>query len=186
MNDTNQFPGSDGGVVDSEGSPMTPVTAIAMLLGVVVVIGAFFMLAYGLGIGETWPAFIFLMYWAGIQHMDFSELRDTVCGSLFGVLLVYLAAGFPLWLGAVPGGAAFLGLSLAVVYCLLMGHFKPIINMMAMLFLTVGTIPAMTQGFVLLEVLKGLALGIFYFSGLFWGMRILGRLRESEARQEAG
>lgn len=158
-------------------SAMTPAKGLLVLLGVVVVVGGFIGLNAALGIKEFWGGFLFLLYWTGIEHGKFEKLPGLIVGSLFGLGLAYLLLALPLWLGE-PGGLVFLGLILVVVYCQIMGWLSLAVNMAAMLFLTVGTIPAVQGGADFAGALAALLLGIVYFGGLLW---LAGRLQKKAA-----
>ena len=147
---------------------MSPAKGLLVLIGVVVVVGGFIALCAALGIKEFWGGFLFLLYWSGIEHMKFERLPHCISGALLGLLLSYLLFALPIWLGEI-GGVVFLGLILVVVYCQIMGWFSVAVNMTAMLFLTVGTIPAVQTGADFAGVLAALVLGILYFVGLLWG-----------------
>lgn len=158
---------------------MTPAKGLLVLAGVVVVVGGFIALNAALGIHEFWGGFLFLLYWTGIEHMKFEKLPACIAGSLFGLLLAYLLFALPQWLGDI-GGLVFLGLILVTVYCQIMGWFAVVVNMTAMLFLTVGTIPSVQSGADFAGVLAALVLGIVYFVGLLW---LAGRFNQRKSAQ---
>ena len=153
---------------------MSPAKGLLVLLGVVVVVGGFIGLNAALGIKEFWGGFLFLLYWTGVEHGKFEKLPGLIVGALFGLGLAYLLLALPLWLGDV-GGLVFLGLILAVVYCQIMGWLSLAVNMVAMLFLTVGTIPAVQSSTDFAGVLVALLLGIVFFGGLLW---VVGRFQQ--------
>lgn len=155
--------------VSQPATAMTPAKGLLILLGVVVVVGAFIGLNLALGIHEFWGGFLFLLYWTGVEHGKFEKLANCVVGALFGLGLAYLLKVLPVWLGE-PGGFVFLGLILAVVYCQIMGWLTLAVNMVAMLFLTVGTIPAVQSSTDFASVLVALLLGIVFFGGLLWAV----------------
>ena len=61
------------------------------------------------------------------------------------------------------------GLILVVVYIQILGKFTIAINLMTMLYLTVGTIPAIQQSASATGMASALALAILYFCGIVWG-----------------
>jgi hypothetical protein len=154
-------------VTHAGAAAMTPAKGLLVLAGVVVVVGAFIGLNHVLGIKEFWAGFLFLLYWTGFEHMKFDKLPSCIVGALFGLLLAYLLFALPGWMGP-TGGLVFLGLILVVIYCQIMGWLTLAINMCAMLFLTVGTIPVVQAGVNFANAFIALGLGIVFFGGLFW------------------
>lgn len=148
-------------------TPLAPGMGLVVLAGLVVVIGAFLWLTHLLGITEVWVSFLFLLYWAGISHSKMEALPSCIVGAAFGLLLAYALQQLPLMLGA-NGLWMFLAVILMVVYCQIVGWLTLAINMTAMLFLTVGTIPLIQAGFKFPQLLLGLAAGVIYFGGLIW------------------
>jgi hypothetical protein len=146
---------------------MAPAKGLLLLLGVVVVVGGFIGLNAALGIKEFWGGFLFLLYWTGVEHMKFEKLPGCITGALVGLLLGYLLLALPLWMGEI-GGVVFLALILVLVYFQIMSWLPVAVNMMTMLFLTVGTIPSIQTGADFAGILAALVLGIVYFVGLLW------------------
>lgn len=156
-------------------SAMTPAKGLLMLLGVIIVVAGFIGLNAVLGIHEFWGGFLFLLYWAGLEHTSFNKLPACIVGALVGLGMGYLLSALPVWLGQTEGGLAFLGLVLVLVYFQIMGWLPVAVNMVAMLFLTVTTVPSVQQGTDFAAVLAGLVLGIVYFVALVW---LAGRFRK--------
>ncbi|QDX80473.1 hypothetical protein B9N43_03905 [Denitratisoma sp. DHT3] len=156
-------------------SAMTPGKGLLVLLAIIVVVGAFLALGHALGVAEIWAAFLFLLYWAGIEHAAVDRLPACISGAVLGLLLGYLLKMLPLWLGAATGGGVFLALVLLLVYCQVMGWLVVAVNMVTMLYLTVTTIPAIQSGVDFGGAFSALALGIVYFGGLVmaaqWGQK---------------
>lgn len=144
---------------------LTPGKGLLVLLGVVVLIGAFIALNHALGIADFWVAFLFLLYWASIEHMSFAKLPSCITGALLGLLMGYLLQTLPVVMGPL-GGVVFLVAILVLIYCQLMGWFPIAVNTMAMLFLTVVTIPTVQATANFLVLLAALGLGLAYFVGL--------------------
>ncbi|MCX7162155.1 MAG: hypothetical protein WCI19_16120 [Betaproteobacteria bacterium] len=148
-------------------APLSPGVGLLVLLGLIVVIGAFLWITHLMSITEVWVAFLFLLYWAGINHSSMAMLPSTICGAVCGLLLAYALQQLPLLMGN-AGLGVFLGLILAAVFCQIVGWLPLLINMSCMLFLTVGTIPLIQAGFKLPGLLMALAAGIVYFGGIIW------------------
>lgn len=159
---------------------MTPVKGFLTLVAVVVVLAAFLVLSHFAGITETWAAFLFLLYWGGIQHTNMEQLPGTVLGSIIGLLLAYLFQQSPVWFGS-AGGNVFLCVILVVVYFQIMGWLSVAVNMAGMLYLMVGTIPAVQSSFNFIGALIGLIAGVAYFAGLMWAAGLFKRTRPATA-----
>lgn len=148
---------------NQESPTLSPIAAFGVLLGVIAVILGFLGLVVLLSITEVWAGFLFLLYWGGIHHLELKEYPAAILGSLFGLLLIYLAHNLGTILGlpdlSLP---LFLGVICAVVYFQILGKFSLVINLAAMLFLTVGTIPQLA-GLDILNIAKAVALSALYF-----------------------
>lgn len=162
-------------------APMTPAKGFLVLMALVVVIAAFLVLSHTIGVTETWAAFLFLLYWAGIDHADFGKLPAAIVGGVMGLLMVYLMQQAPLWLGTTTGGAVLLGAVLLLVYCQIMGWLPIAVNMMTMLYLTVGSAPVIQAAFQLPGTLAALALSVTYFAGLVWVGSQVQKMRSAKA-----
>lgn len=148
--------------------PMTPGKGLLVLAAVVVVIGAFLAFTHSLGIVEVWAAFLFLLYWTGIDHAAVDKLPACIVGAALGLLMGYLLKMLPAWLGDM-GGLVFVGAVLLLVYCQVMGWLTVAVNMVTMLYLTVTTIPPIQAGVDFSGAFLALAVGIAYFGSLVWG-----------------
>lgn len=177
MNDATQTATAGSAPVEAE---MTPGKGLLVLLAIVVVIGAFLALNHGLGITEVWAAFLFLLYWAGIEHAAVEKLPSCIVGAVLGLLMGYLMNRLPIWLGASTGGMVFLGLILLLIYCQVMGWLLVAVNMVTMLYLTVTTIPAIQSGVDFIGAFIALGIGVVFFGGLvlagsWWQKRSAGK-----------
>lgn len=147
----------------SETKPLSPLTALGVLLAVIALIAGFIGLVVLFNITEVWAGFLFLLYWGGVHHLDLKEYPAAALGSCFGLLLIYLAHNLGTLLGlpelSLP---LFLVLICAVVYFQILGKFTLVINLAAMLFLTVGTIPQLAD-IKVVEIGNAVALSAAYF-----------------------
>ncbi len=148
--------------------PMTPGKGLLVLLGVIVVIGSFIALGSALGLKQFWIAFLFLLYWTGVEHAAFDKLLACVVGAVAGLALAWSLSLLPAWFGEKHGMICFGLLILVTVYCQIMGWLPVVVNLATMLFLTVGTIPPIHEHLDYVETFKTLALGFVYFIGLVW------------------
>jgi len=143
----------------------TPGAGLLILTAVSVAIAMFITLNHALGIGDLWVSFLFLLYWAGLEKMQFEKLPRAILGALLGLALAYALQALPSLMGTsgwVLVGAAIL----ASVYCLIIGWWPIAVNDATMLFLTVGTIPVVQAGTGFPKLLLALGVGIAYFAGL--------------------
>lgn len=148
---------------NSETKPLSPLAAFGVLLAVIALIAGFIGLVVLFKVTEVWAGFLFLLYWGGIHHLDLKEYPAAALGSCFGLLLIYLAHNLGTLLGlpelSLP---LFLLLICTVVYLQILGKFTLVINLAAMLFLTVGTIPQLAAIGVP-DIGKAVALSALYF-----------------------
>lgn len=147
----------------SETKPLSPLAALGVLVAVIALIAGFIGLVVLFNITEVWAGFLFLLYWGGVHHLDLKEYPAAALGSCFGLLLVYLAHNLGTLLGlpelSLP---LFLVLICTVVYFQILAKFSLVINLAAMLFLTVGTIPQLAE-LDILNIAKAVALSALYF-----------------------
>ena len=148
---------------NSESNPLSSLAALGVLLAVIALILGFIGLVALFNITEVWAGFLFLLYWGGIHHLDLKEYPAAALGSCFGLLLIYLAHNLGTLLGypelSLP---LFLVLICTVVYFQILGKFTFVINLAAMLFLTVGTIPQLSELNVF-DIGKAVVLSASYF-----------------------
>tara|TARA_R110000772_G_scaffold46915_1_gene107137 strand:- start:11632 stop:12165 length:534 start_codon:yes stop_codon:yes gene_type:complete len=162
---------------------MTPVKGLLVLLGIIIVVAAFIALNTALGIHEFWAGFLFLLYWAGIEHFAWDKLAACVAGAIVGLLMACLVFALPRWLGD-AGGLVVLALILVLIYCQVMGWLPVAINLTTMLFLTAGTIPAVQESVNFADAFISLGLAFIYFIGLVWvGMRVMAMKAATPANQ---
>jgi hypothetical protein len=149
----------------------TPAVGLLILGAVVVAIGIFVALAAALGIADIWVAFLFLLYWASTEKMQFAKLPGSIFGALLGLAIAFALHTLPASMG--PAGWALVAVAiLASIYFLVMGWWPAVVNNATMLFLTVGTIPLVQAGTSFLNLLPALGLGIAYFAGLAWLIQV--------------
>lgn len=135
-----------------------------IILGVAVYIG----LASVLGMTSFYGGFLFIFYWTAIKHADLKEYWPCVVGGLTGLGLAWALHNLPLQFGTVGLVAALVGV-LFVIYASIIGWVPLFVNMATMLFLTVGTIPALQgadefRGFVLSVVYGAALIGVVMFA----------------------
>jgi hypothetical protein len=151
---------------------MTPLQALMTLAGVAVFLGLFLTICHFLGVEQFWPAFIFLLYWGMIEKVDVGKIRSLVIGGVLGLLIGYSSSLLAPMLGE-QSGLVFLGLVVVLVFFQLMGKFVIAINPLTMIYLTICTIPAVSEGTHFGDSIVGFALGVVYFGGLLGGGQLL-------------
>ncbi|MCK9284648.1 MAG: hypothetical protein M0P39_10235 [Rhodocyclaceae bacterium] len=144
---------------------LPPLKGLVVLGAVVVVVVAFIMLTALFGNQDAWAGFLFLTYWAGREEMKFAQLPMCAGGALCGLFMAYLLQVLPLQFGLAGLGIA-VGVILAAVYCQIMGWFYTAVNVVTMLFLTVGAVPHIQKTGNFAAITLSLVLGILFFSGL--------------------
>jgi hypothetical protein len=165
-------------------TPLAPGKALLTLVGVMVVVAGYIALTTALGTPDFWAGFLFILYWGGIQHTDTELLPASIVGAFFGIFLLYMSHALPDWLGD-AGLYAFFALMLAVIYCQIAGLFTSVINLMTMLYLTVGTIPVIQEHGSVADIALALVLGMVYFLGIILGGKQL-MAKKREGVQDSG
>jgi hypothetical protein len=150
--------------------------ALLALVAVVVALAAYLTLFYALGLHETYVGFLFLFFWAAVQHFDMAALPATATGSFVGLGLGYVFQQLSAHFG-VAGGAAFGLGTLVVLYLLLRRQLRLFINDAAMLMLTVATISHIQSHADFRDLFASLALSVALFGGAVW---LVGRMRRKE------
>jgi hypothetical protein len=157
----------------------TPLLALALLGGAVVLIAGFLGLCFALHIVEYYPGFLFLLCWSALEQGKLAKLPNAVLGSAFGLALGYGLKFCTSGALGSYGGFVFGAIVLPVIYFQLMGWCTRVVNFTAMTFLAVITIPYIQQHGDFLNMVWGLALGVVYF-GL-----VLGTAERFASRRQA-
>ena len=154
---------SDAGArVPANAEPaLSPAKGLLVLLAIIVLVALFLWLSHAVGVVQVWAGFLFILYWAGLEHVQMEKLLPSIVGSLSGLGLAYAIHALPPLLGG-AGWAIVLAAIVLAVYCHVMKWVPTIVNMALMLFLTVGTVPAVQQHADLTNAFAGLVLGILF------------------------
>lgn len=131
--------------------PLSPATGLVVLGVVVVAVAAFIGISTALGLPSVYGGFLFVFYFTGLCHAAPDKFASAVAGAFCGLAMAYLLTQLPVTLGTM-GMAIALGIVLAAIYALIMGWAPLLVNNAAMLFLTVGTIPALHQTATIAEM----------------------------------
>jgi hypothetical protein len=139
--------------------------ALAILLGVVIVVAAYLALSGWMGVGEAWAGFLFLLQWSMMEEAKLDRLPRSALGATLGVAIPFVPAWLAPVVGAEAGLAVMLAIILLAVFLLIRGLVTLLINASTMLFLTIVSIPRIASaGPVALWL--GLLVGILFFGGL--------------------
>ena len=149
-------------------APKAALITVAVLVIVAILIGIYTLL----NITHLFAGFLFALYWTAIKHADMKEFAPSLIGALGGLALAAALHHLPQMYGT-PGLAAALAGVILAIFVQIRNSAPLLVNASFMLFLTVGTIPAVGA----LEDYPGLALalvvGAAYCGGLVW---LMGRL----------
>lgn len=150
---------------------------VAVLVVVAILIGIYTLL----GIKPLFAGFLFALYWTAVKHADFKEFAPSVIGGLGGLALAAALHHLPQMYGT-PGLAAALAGIVVAIFVQIRNSAPLLVNAAFMLYLTVGTIPAVGA----MEDFPGMAfalvVGAAYCGGLFWLMgRLSGRAKSQPA-----
>lgn len=131
--------------------PLSPAKGLLVLGVVVVAVAAFIGISAALGLPSVYGGFLFVFYFTGLCHAAPDKFAPAVAGAFCGLAMAYLLTELPVSMGTV-GTAIALGVILAAIYALIMGWVPLLVNHAAMLFLTIGTIPALHQTATIAEM----------------------------------
>lgn len=174
-------PSNAGG--DAPAAHVTPTVGLAVLAAVVVVLGIFVALLMTLGIGDLWVAFLFLLYWSGLERANFEKLPECVLGAVVGLALAWGLQALPASMGT--AGAAIIGVAiLAATYCLIVGWLPVVVNYCTMVFLTVAAIPTLQASTAFPTLLRPLGLGVVYFAGVAWLAKVFVQRSAAKPKKE--
>jgi hypothetical protein len=155
-------------------SAMSPLKGLMILGVVVVLIVAFVLLMKVFGNQDPWAGFLFLTYWAGREDMKLDKLPMCAGGALFGLFMAYLLQALPPQFGGIGVGIALIVI-VAAIYCQIMGWFLTVVNVMTMLFLTVGAVPHIQKTGDFAAIAFSLIIGIVFFGGLAAAPNLIGK-----------
>ena len=147
---------------------LSPAKGLLVLLAIIVLVVAFLALSHAAGVTEVWAGFLFVLYWAAIEHVQMEKLVPSIVGSVAGLGIAYAMHAVPPLMGG-AGWAIVLGVVVVAVYCQVMGWAPTLVNVAMMLFLTVGVVPAVQQHANWQDAFAGLGLGIAFMVVLVVG-----------------
>ena len=162
--------------------PMKPLSALVAVFIILAVVILWLIIGAQLfSIVSFFASFLFLWYWASVEHAVFAQWPQSLCGALLGLILAWLARELPVLLGS-PGTFGALGLIALAIWFQLVGWLPLICNRSAMLFLTVLAAPALLSKLDLAETALAIALGAIYGAGIFKIVGLIASKRGVEAQ----
>lgn len=159
-------------------SGLTPLKGLGVLAGVVVAVAVLIGIGVALELSALYAGFLFALYWMGLCHGEPDKFLPALVGALGGLALAWALTALPTALGATAGMAVGLGLVLLAIYALVMGWAPMLVNNCMMLFLTVGSIPALHNGVSLSHMGRAVVVAAVYIGLLV----LLGRKLAARGR----
>lgn len=142
---------SQANTVDHAPAALSPAKGLLLLGIVIVAVAAFIGISAALGLPSVYGGFLFVFYFTGLCHAAPDKFAPAVAGAFCGLAMAYLLTQLPVTMGT-AGTAIAVGVVLAAIYALTMGWAPLLVNHAAMLFLTIGTIPALHQTATIAEM----------------------------------
>ena len=158
---------------------LSPLKGVGVLLGVIVAVAALIGIGMALELSALHGGFLFVLYWTGFCHAEIEKFMPALVGSLGGLAMCYLLKTLPVTLGGTVGMAIALGLVLLAIYAIIMGWVPLLVNNAFMLFLTVGTIPALQEGITLSQMARAVVVAAIYVGALVLLGKKLGGQQQS-------
>jgi len=159
---------------------LSPAKAALITGAVIVVVAILIGIYYLLDIKPLFAGFLFALYWAGIKHSDLKEFTPALVGGLGGLALAAGLHHLPQLYGT-AGMAAALAVVVWAIYTQIRNSLPMLVNPAFMLYLTVGTIPAVGAQEDYPGMAFALVVGAAYCGGLIW---LMGRLSGASAKAQ--
>lgn len=153
---------------------LSPVKGLAVLGIVIIAVAAFIGISNAIGLPSFFGGFLFVFYFTGLCHAAPDKFAPSVAGAFFGLGMAWTLSQLPVTMG-MPGMVVALGVVVFAIYSLIMGWLPLIVNNAAMLFLTVGTIPALHQAATLGEMARSVLLAVALLGGVLLATRLRAR-----------
>ncbi len=167
--------------MDAENARLTPLKGLLVLLGVVGVVAVLVGIGIALQLSALYAGFLFALYWTGVHHAAADQFLPSLVGSLGGLALAYGLEALPAALGETTGMAIALILVLLAIYAIIMRWVPILINYAFMLFLTVGSIPALHDGASLGAMAYAVIVAAAYTGALIFGGKKLATSRATRS-----
>jgi hypothetical protein len=139
---------------------LTPLQGLGVLLVVIVAVAALIGIGMALGLSALYGGSLFVLYWVGLHQARPAAFAPALAGAMGGLAVC--------WTLILPGGGMALGLGLVVlaVYAKIMGYLPILVNNALMLFLVLGTIPALAHAETLAQIARAVVVAAAYTGGL--------------------
>lgn len=168
---------ADSSSVAQLSAPKAALVTVVVLVLVAILIGIYTLL----DIKPLFAGFLFALYWAAIKHADFKEFTPSLVGGLGGLALAAALHHLPQIYGT-PGLIAALLAVVIAIYMQIRHTLPLLVNAAFMLYLTVGTIPAVGAQEDYPGMASALVIGAAYCGGLIW---LMGRLSGAGAKTKS-
>jgi len=123
-----------------------------------------------LGLSSLYAGFLFLWYWGEVEGAEMDRFFTSLCGAVCGIGLAWMLKLAPDALGSI-GIAISLGILLIAVYIHILKRLPFALNSAAMLFLTVGSAPAIFSQSDFGEVMASLGAGAVFFGCVVFALK---------------
>ena len=123
-----------------------------------------------LGLSSLYAGFLFLWYWGEVEGAEMDRFFTSLCGAVCGVGLAWMLKVAPDAFGPI-GIAISIGILLLAVYIHILKRLPFALNSAAMLFLTVGSAPAIFSQSDFSEVMASLVAGAVFFGCVVYALK---------------
>lgn len=159
--------------------PVSPGKALLVLASVIAAVVGLMMLAKLFDLNSLYAGFMFLLYWCGIKHFDIKQFAPSLAGAMGGLATAWALHTLPVMFGT-AGTMAGLAIVCVAIYLQIRNSVTLLINLSFMLFLTLGSIPALSNHANLVEMILAVLLAAGYVLALFF---IMTRLTQALSRK---
>lgn len=162
----------------SSGAQLSAPKAAMITAAIIVLVAILVGIYVALGIEAMYAGFLFSLYWGAVKHVDLKEFLPSLVGSLGGLALAAGLHHLPQLYGTPALVAALVAIILAI-YAQIRNSVPFLVNTAFMLYLTIGTIPAVGAREDYPGMAYSLVIGAAFCGGLVW---LMGRLNGGAAK----
>ena len=156
---------------------------LLVLAGTVLFMTIFLGLYGVLGVGTPYMGLLFLLYWAAMLHMDFSNYLGSIVGAVTGTVLGWMLIALPVLAGLIGTIAAYSALGL-ILFCYTRAQGKLFANNGTLLFVLVATIPDLQVTRNIVQMVLAVLLGAAFMGAVAYIMqRIRDRRQDPQTTQ---
>jgi hypothetical protein len=146
-------------------APFSPMTGLLIVLIGLAFIVLWLFAGLKMGLTSFFAGFLFLWYWAAVEHLDFKQIPQSLIGALVGLLIAWQSHWLPVHYGT-TGLIVALLIIVAAIYIQLMNWVPLAVNRSTMLYLTVLGAPALLDKLDVVETGGAILFGAVFFCGL--------------------